>query len=85
VSESANVKLNRLEETSPLGEFDLKGFGKIFFALFSVVFALSHAIAELFVAIFEGELGDAFGDHAVVLLFHDVRERHIEAELSRER
>ena len=47
----------------------------------------------MFVAIFEGELGDAgfveiaeaFGDHAVVLFLGRARERQIEANAARER
>ena len=46
----------------------------------------------MFVAVFEGELGDAgfvevaeaFGDHAVVLFLCGARERQIEAEIARE-
>ena len=51
----------------------------------------SHAIAGMFVAVFERELGDAgfvefaevFGDHAVVLFLCGARERYIEAEIAR--
>ena len=52
----------------------------------------SDAIAGMFVAIFEGEFGDAglvefaeaFGDHAVVLFLCRLRERQIETEIARE-
>jgi hypothetical protein len=51
----------------------------------------SHAVAGMFVTIFEGELGDAgfvefaeaFGDHAVVLFLRRARERQVEAEIAR--
>jgi hypothetical protein len=51
-----------------------------------------NAIAEMFVAIFEGAFGDAgfveitetFGDHPVVLFFRGARERQVETEIARE-
>ncbi len=52
----------------------------------------SHAIAGMFVAVFERELGDAglvevaevFGYHAVVLFLCGARERQIDAEIARQ-
>src|SRR5436190_1426329 len=52
----------------------------------------SHALAKMFLAIFEGELGDAgfvevakaFRDHSVVLFLGCTREGQIETEIARE-
>ena len=51
----------------------------------------SHAVAGMFVAVFEGEFGDAglvelaeaFRDHAVVLFLRGLRERQVEAKAAR--
>ena len=52
----------------------------------------SHAIAGMFMAVFERKLGDAgfvkvaevFRNHSVVLLLRGARERQIETEIARE-
>ena len=51
----------------------------------------SHAIAGMFMAVFERKLGDAglvelaeaFRDHAVVLFLRGLRERQVEAKAAR--